>query len=189
MTDGPLTAAPFRVAVVRGSTLSRGAAWLAACLPSASNASRDKVVRQRVERTLRDLANESVSLSALECTLSSQSRGYSTGSAPRMARRKSKWIDDGSSSDGDSDDVNDDSHYDPHDPDVAAERELFRNPYGRGKKRTRQQLQDDATYGVFAAAPPSDDSAPPPQSRSRGTRKPDYLKCVPCSRNRSCFRG
>lgn len=93
-----------------------------------------------------------------------------------MARRKSKWIDDGSSSDGDSDDVNDDSHYDPHDPDVAAERELFRNPYGRGKKRTRQQLQDDATYGVFAAAPPSDDSAPPPQSRSRGTRKPDYLK-------------
>ena len=96
-----------------------------------------------------------------------------------MARRKSKWMDDGSSSEGGSDDVADDSYYDPHDPDVAAERELFRNPYGRGKKRTREQLQDDATYGVFAAAA-SDESAPPPQSRTRGTRKPDYLKCVFC---------
>ena len=69
-----------------------------------------------------------------------------------MARRKSKWMDDGSSSEGDSDDAAaDDSYYDPHDPDVAAERELFRNPYGhhgRGKKRTREQQQDDATYGL-----------------------------------------
>lgn len=105
-----------------------------------------------------------------------------------MARRKSKWMDDGSSSDGDSDDVNDDSYYDPHDPDVAAERELFTNPYGRrGKKRTREQLQDDATYGVFAA---SDDSAPPPpQSRTRGARKPDYLKCVSPTKTVVAERG
>ncbi|GAA5976090.1 hypothetical protein JCM10908_005383 [Rhodotorula pacifica] len=105
-----------------------------------------------------------------------------------MARRKSKWMDDGSSSEGDHSDNNldDESYYDPNDPDVAAERELFRNPYGhqqRGKKRTRQELQDDATYGVFAAS--TDDAsrggaAPGVGASSsragKGNRKPDYLK-------------
>ncbi|GAA5970505.1 hypothetical protein JCM21900_003885 [Sporobolomyces salmonicolor] len=106
-----------------------------------------------------------------------------------MARRKQQWMDDEDSSDDSDDNTLDDPDdpFDPDDPDQAAERELFRNPYGaaRGKKRTRDQLKDEATYGVWAEADQG------PQSRaggaglgartstggaSKGQRKPDYLK-------------
>ncbi|GAA5873977.1 hypothetical protein JCM1840_006108 [Sporobolomyces johnsonii] len=106
-----------------------------------------------------------------------------------MPRRKEQWMDDDDSS-GDSDDTpldDPDDPFDPDDPDQAAERELFRNPYGaaRGKKRTRDQLKDDATYGVWAEGDQDQQSRAggsglgARSSRggaSKGQRKPDYLK-------------
>ncbi|BGP14518.1 hypothetical protein JCM10213v2_002467 [Rhodosporidiobolus nylandii] len=67
-----------------------------------------------------------------------------------MARRKNQFMDDGSDSDSQSDNDLQDDSFDPDDPDEAAANELFRNPYGRGKKRTRDQLKEEATYGVWA---------------------------------------
>ncbi|GJN87350.1 hypothetical protein Rhopal_000299-T1 [Rhodotorula paludigena] len=77
-----------------------------------------------------------------------------------MARRKQKWMDDGSDSDSSSPLDDPDDAFDPDDPDVAAERELFRNPYAahRGKKRTREQLHlphllsQGHSFAVHAAA-------------------------------------
>ncbi|GAA6060714.1 hypothetical protein JCM10212_003335 [Sporobolomyces blumeae] len=76
-----------------------------------------------------------------------------------MARRKSAFIrDEDYSSDSDpASDLDpsgaDDSHALLDDDDERAERELFSNPYGaqrRGKKRTREQAKEDATYGIWA---------------------------------------
>lgn len=72
-----------------------------------------------------------------------------------MARRKSKFLsdDDDSDSSADSNELQDDP-FDPNDEDQAAERELFAYSNGargsRGKKRTREDIKEDATYGVFA---------------------------------------
>lgn len=114
-----------------------------------------------------------------------------------MARRKSQYLDDGSSSSGDdSTHAGDDDNYlDSNDPDVAAERELFRNPYGagRGRKRTRQEAQEDATYGVWARTDDDHSNAGSAgrstAARGRGagsgrrggggsSRPPDYLRCA-----------
>lgn len=67
-----------------------------------------------------------------------------------MARRKSKFLDDDDDSSNDSgnegrDDP--DEQFDPDDLDVAAERELFRNPYQRGKKRARKEDADEGEVG------------------------------------------
>ncbi|GAA5823151.1 hypothetical protein JCM3770_005562, partial [Rhodotorula araucariae] len=69
-----------------------------------------------------------------------------------MARRKTALLDDGSSSSGSDHGDDPDDRFDPDDPDLAAERELFHNPYGRnrGTKRSREQRQEDATYGIWA---------------------------------------
>ncbi|GAA6011278.1 hypothetical protein JCM10207_008285 [Rhodosporidiobolus poonsookiae] len=97
-----------------------------------------------------------------------------------MARRKQQYIDDKDSS-GESDSAPDldDDPFDPDDPDQAAERELFRNPYNRGKKRTREQLQEEATYGVWAQDDGEGAGVGGSSTRRGGgtaNRKPDYLK-------------
>lgn len=118
---------------------------------------------------------------------------YLIGLTLLMARRKKQFLDDGSSSSssdtGAGDDVDD--HFDANDPDVAAERELFHNPYGRsrGTKRTREQLKDDATYGIWAddnggstrAGGQGVGSSSSSNNRTGGSRargKPDYHKCA-----------
>ncbi|GAA6003180.1 mRNA splicing protein SPP382 [Rhodotorula paludigena] len=99
-----------------------------------------------------------------------------------MARRKQKWMDDGSDSDSSSPLDDPDDAFDPDDPDVAAERELFRNPHAahRGKKRTREQLQEDATYGIWAADDGDGRAGRGAQgvgsSRGAQGKKPDYTK-------------
>ncbi|GAA5967073.1 hypothetical protein JCM11641_000432 [Rhodosporidiobolus odoratus] len=94
-----------------------------------------------------------------------------------MARRKSQFKDDGDSS-GDSAE----SDYDDHsfDPDEQAANDLLTSPYAnRGKKRTREQLQEEATYGIWAH---EDDNNQRGRGRgvgasaNRSTRKTDYLK-------------
>ncbi|GAA6037203.1 hypothetical protein JCM8097_008617 [Rhodosporidiobolus ruineniae] len=100
-----------------------------------------------------------------------------------MARRKKQLLSDNDSS-GESDHHldHDDDHFDPDDPDQAAERELFRNPYGsRGKKRTREQAKEDATYGIWADEDHNQSrrgGGEVGSSRGQGQRgsKPDYLK-------------
>lgn len=92
-----------------------------------------------------------------------------------MARRKQQWLDDDDSS-GDSSAPGDDPDdaFDGRDPDLAAERELFRNPGGYGRKRNRDEAQEDATYGIWA-----DEEVVKP-SRGGGTRgrgkKTDYTR-------------
>lgn len=94
-----------------------------------------------------------------------------------MARRKSKFLqddDDSDSSANSGDDLQDDP-FDPNDEDQAAERELFRNPYQRGKKRAREDIKDDQTYGVFAHTA---DSTTRPSTSTRGGKRTDYTRCV-----------
>jgi tuftelin-interacting protein 11 len=74
-----------------------------------------------------------------------------------MARRKSKLIIDDGDDDSDvSIEENDDQavaredDFDPNDQDEAAARQLFHNPYGHKRKRTRADLREEATYGIFA---------------------------------------
>lgn len=108
-----------------------------------------------------------------------------------MARRKQKWMDDGSDSDSSSPLDDPDDAFDADDPDVAAERELFRNPYAahRGKKRTREQLQEDATYGIWAADGGDGRAGRGAQgvgsSRGAQGKKPDYTKCAALSLSQS----
>lgn len=99
-----------------------------------------------------------------------------------MARRKSKFLsdDDDSDSSAHSDDLQDDP-FDPNDEDQAAERELFRNPYQRGKKRNRDDVKDDQTYGVFAHTPDSTTSRP--HTSSRGGKRTDYTRCGDAASN------
>lgn len=98
-----------------------------------------------------------------------------------MARRKQKWIEDDGSDSSSASDVDDDPSLDINDPDIAAERELFANPYGRrGKKRTREEAQEDATYGIWAQGDeePRGGGSGIGSSRGGRTKKTDYLKCV-----------
>ena len=53
--------------------------------------------------------------------------------------------DSGSGSSGESLDGNDDFELDG-DPDLRAEQELFKDPYGRKRRR---KMNDDETYGIF----------------------------------------
>lgn len=76
-----------------------------------------------------------------------------------MARKKFKLIVDDDDDDSDVSDELDgmavEDPFDPNDADEAAARELFHNPYGnKARKRTRADLQEEATYGIFAQ--PSD---------------------------------
>jgi len=99
-----------------------------------------------------------------------------------MARRKQQWLDDDDSS-GESSGPGDDRDdaFDPGDPDLAAERDLFRNPGGGayGKKRNRDEAQEDATYGIWA----DEDVVRPARGggggggRGRG-KKTDYTRQV-----------
>ncbi|GAA5884433.1 hypothetical protein JCM6882_005250 [Rhodosporidiobolus microsporus] len=106
-----------------------------------------------------------------------------------MARRKNQFMDDGSDSSTPSDNDNDDHDppFDPTDPDEAAAAELFHNPYGhgrRGKKRSREERQEDATYGIWAEEGDEQQrgggrGVGSSNARSRGGqggRKTDYLK-------------
>ncbi|KAM0788473.1 hypothetical protein ACM66B_001606 [Microbotryomycetes sp. NB124-2] len=100
-----------------------------------------------------------------------------------MARRKSKLMDDYGSSDSDDEQDNDDladEFVDPNDPDEAAARELFRNPYGRGKhKRARHDLQEESTYGIWAQTSDANDRGPSRGSgahRQSSSRRADMAK-------------
>ena len=69
-----------------------------------------------------------------------------------MARRKRQFLDDGDDSDSAGSSENEPLNvpgYEEFDADLQAERELFENPYKRGKRR-KVNGKDDATYGVFA---------------------------------------
>jgi hypothetical protein len=66
-------------------------------------------------------------------------------------RRKNKFMSDNDSSGDSSNEGGDDPNdaFDPDDPDAAAERELFRNPYGSssGRKRHRDDQNDTNDWG------------------------------------------
>ncbi|KAM6497068.1 GC-rich sequence DNA-binding factor-like domain containing protein [Amanita muscaria] len=85
-----------------------------------------------------------------------------------MARRK-RVLDDG---DSDSD-VSDDGEVPnfENDPDARDEYELFKNPYGR--KRRRKSGQDDAIYGVFGEE--SDDERYTSRKKSDWTKAPEFV--------------
>ena len=100
--------------------------------------------------------------------------------AGAMARRKSKLMDDYDSSE-DSEDARDDlgeDPYDPNDPDEAAARELFHDPYGRRKKRARQDLQEESTYGIWAETSDKGDGSGNARGRAgrTATRRADVSK-------------
>lgn len=63
-----------------------------------------------------------------------------------MARRKRQFLDDDDDSSSAGSENNDDD-FDTNDPDLKAERALFRDPYQR--KRRRKNGKEDALYGVF----------------------------------------
>ncbi|GAA5873748.1 hypothetical protein JCM8547_005938 [Rhodosporidiobolus lusitaniae] len=98
-----------------------------------------------------------------------------------MARRRKQLLDDGDSS-GDSA-LSDNDNDDPSlNDDERDELSLFRNS-NRGKKRTREQRQEDATYGVWAQEQDDDkgggrgvgsNSAKRTAGRAAGGKK-DYL--------------
>lgn len=69
---------------------------------------------------------------------------------PAMARRNKGFLSDNDSSGESASDNDNEPDFDNDDQRDADS--LFRNPYNnnRGKKRTREQLQEDATYGVWA---------------------------------------
>ncbi|GAA6009422.1 hypothetical protein JCM11491_003551 [Sporobolomyces phaffii] len=88
-----------------------------------------------------------------------------------MARRKSKFMDYGSDSDSgdasqDDDGGDNDAHLDGF------------HPPSRGKKRTREQLQEDATYGIWADDAldrPRNAASSSSSSSSRPQQRKDYL--------------
>lgn len=93
-----------------------------------------------------------------------------------LARRKSKFLEDDSDSDDSGRGQDDlDDQFDPDDPDTAAERELFRNPYGRGKKRNREDIVEDNTYGVWAEQADRSSSG---RGGARAGKTTDYTRCV-----------
>lgn len=88
-------------------------------------------------------------------------------------RRKNQFMSDNDSS-GDSDGGRDDPDdaFDGDDPDVAAERELFRNPYGgKGKKRSRDQGDSNDALDDWGNPRP-----PAQQARNARGKKVDYTK-------------
>lgn len=85
-----------------------------------------------------------------------------------MARRKSKLMEDGFSSDSsDNEGAADDDYFDPDDPEVAAERELFQNPYQRGKS-TRGKKRNRNTF--------DDEEEEEERSTGKGKGKANYTK-------------
>jgi tuftelin-interacting protein 11 len=92
-----------------------------------------------------------------------------------MARRKRQYLSDDdpdtSSASSAADDADLDKFSD-EDPDAAAERARFTNPYGRGRKR-RRDGKDKAIYGIFAQ---DDDDGGGGYDRNRGD--PKLRKCV-----------
>jgi tuftelin-interacting protein 11 len=82
-----------------------------------------------------------------------------------MARRK-RVLDDADDSDSSADEGNY-NHNLNEDPDLAAERELFENPYKH--KRRRKNGKEDAIYGVFGSDSDNDDNYKPGSSSSRRT--------------------
>lgn len=94
-----------------------------------------------------------------------------------MARRKSKLLQDGMSSSEESQDEYTlaEEDYDPNNPDHAAERELFTNPYQHGRKRRRREdAQEDALYGVWAESSESTAHAPTRRRQGAGRSAPNY---------------
>lgn len=66
-----------------------------------------------------------------------------------MARRKRQMLDDSDSDSNSSNNDFDDDSFDPNDPDVKAERDLFKNPYKH--KRRKKNGKEDAIYGIFGS--------------------------------------
>lgn len=90
----------------------------------------------------------------------------------KMARRKSQFMSQDSDSDSDSD-TNDEPLEDV-DEDV-----IVPPPQRRGTKRTREQLKEDATYGVWAQQQDDDDDQDRPKRSGGSTtntrKRKDYL--------------
>ncbi|KAM0754996.1 TFP11-domain-containing protein [Meredithblackwellia eburnea MCA 4105] len=85
--------------------------------------------------------------------------------------RRNKFMDDGSDSDNSDNEEGIEDHYDPDDPDVAAEHE-FKQRNSRGRKRTREELQEEALYGDWAEDSGSRNTA----AGGRSGRRADYTK-------------
>jgi tuftelin-interacting protein 11 len=66
-------------------------------------------------------------------------------------------LDDSDSDSNSSNEDFDDDSFDPNDPDVKAERDLFKNPYKH--KRRKKNGKEDAIYGVFGSEDEEDDYA------------------------------
>ena len=96
-----------------------------------------------------------------------------------MARRKSKFMDQDSDSESYSGDSAADDQHDPNDDLIPPHAQ----GYQRGKKRTREQLKEDATYGVWAQQQASDEDDSTTVRRrglssktsSRTRKQKDYL--------------
>lgn len=101
----------------------------------------------------------------------------------KMARRKRQFMDDDDDSDSydGSEDGGDDFGL-SNDPNAREERELFENPYKRGKRR-KTGGKDDATYGVFAED--SEDEGFGGRSK-KPERRADWTKCVKASSGFTC---
>lgn len=97
-----------------------------------------------------------------------------------MARRKSKFLDNGSDSDDSQDERADleDDQFDPDDDEVGAEFE-FRG-HMRGKKRSREDAIEQATYGDWAQDSGSGSSRGARGGRGGrgGAARTDYTRCV-----------
>lgn len=100
-----------------------------------------------------------------------------------MARRKRQFLDDEDDSDSydGSEDGGDDFNLN-NDPDAREERELFENPYKRGKRR-KTGGKEDATYGVFAED--SEDEGFGGRSK-KPVKRTDWTKCVEASYGFHC---
>ncbi|KAI5479686.1 tuftelin-interacting protein 11 [Pseudohyphozyma bogoriensis] len=88
-----------------------------------------------------------------------------------MARRKKAFLSDGSDSDNSNNSGPDDeSYFDSNDPDVAAERDLFRNPYARGAKgrKRRRDDEDELEEGDWGSGTG--------KGKGKGSGRTDYTK-------------
>lgn len=95
-----------------------------------------------------------------------------------MARRKSKFIEDDDYSSSDDDDHNSQDELTTGgslNEDELQEQQLFQNPYQRGKKRSREDAKEDATYGIWAQDEDQSRERSSTLARGRGGKK-DYLK-------------
>jgi len=95
----------------------------------------------------------------------------------KMARRKSRFMSQDSDSDSDSDTNDDGDQLEPLED--VDEDVIVPPPQRRGTKRTREQLKEDATYGVWAQQQDDDDDQDRPKRSGGSTtntrKRKDYL--------------